>query len=239
MEILPPRTWQLRRAWISTQVKPKYKWKSHYLELAVGRIWIKNYCTHSSWIKRWGWKICRGISLHWKWPMYHTRYLELSLKKPRSPPQRTVTLFGLLFSHSVVSDCLWPQGLQHTRLLCPSLSLRVCSDLCSSSWGCHPTISSSAVPFFSCLQSFPASEFFPMSQLFTSSGQSIGALASSSVFPMNIQGWFPLGLTGLISLNFKELSRIFPNTTVWKHQFSAQLSLWFNSHIHIWLLEKP
>ena len=105
-----------------------------------------------------------------------------------------------------------------------------------SRW-CHPTISSSVVPFSSCLQSFPASGSFPMSWLFTSGGQSIGA--SASVLPMNIQGWFPLGLTGLISLLSKGCSRVFSNTTVWKHQFfSSQSSLGSNSHIHTWLLEK-
>ena len=95
-------------------------------------------------------------------------------------------------------------------------------------------------PFSSCLQSFPASGSFPLSQLFASGGQSIGVSASVSVLPMNIQGWFPLGWTGLIFLQSKGLSRVFPNTTVWKHQFfSAQPSLWSSSHIHTWLLEKP
>ena len=101
-------------------------------------------------------------------------------------------------------------------------------------------ISSSVVPFSSCSQSLPASESFPMSQLFASGGHSIGASTSASVFPVNIQGWFPFGLTGLISLQFKGISRVFSSTTVWKHQFfSAQPSLWSNSHIHRWLLEKP
>ena len=104
----------------------------------------------------------------------------------------------------------------------------------------HPAISSSAIPFSSCLQSFPVSRSFPMSQLFTSGGQSIGASASASVLPMTIQDWFSLGLTGLITLLSKGLSKVFPNTTVWKHKFfSAQPSLWSNSHIHTWLLEKP
>ena len=104
----------------------------------------------------------------------------------------------------------------------------------------HPTISSSVAPFPSCPQSFPASGSFPMSQLFTSGGQIIGASASILILPMNIQGWFPLGLTGWISLLSKGLARVFSNTTVQKHQFfSAQPSLWSNSHIHTWLLEKP
>ena len=112
--------------------------------------------------------------------------------------------------------------------------LRVSSNSSPFSWWCHPTISPSATPFSFCLQSLPASGSFPMGQLFSSGGQSIGASASASVLPMNIQGWFPLGLTGLISLQSKELSRVFSNTTVQKHQFfGAQLSLWSNSHIQI------
>ena len=106
-------------------------------------------------------------------------------------------------------------------------------------WWCHPTTSSS-VPFSSHLQSFPASRSFQMSQFFTSGGQNIGVSASASVLPMNIQDWFPLGWTGCVSLQSKGLSRVFPNTTVQKHQFFlTQLSLQSNSHIHTWLLEKP
>ena len=136
-----------------------------------------------------------------------------------------------------MSDSLQPHGLKHTRLPCLSLSLRVCSNSYPLSQWCHVTISSSVAPFFSCLQSFPASESFPMSWLFASDGQSIGA--SASVLPVNIQGWFPLGWTSWISLQSKGLSRVFSNTTVQKHQFfSAQLSLWTNSHIHTWLLER-
>ena len=108
------------------------------------------------------------------------------------------------------------------------------------SWWCSPTISSSAVPFSSHLQSFPASGSFPMSRFFASGGQNIGASASASVFPMNIPDWFPLGWTGWISLQSKGLSRVFSNSAVQKHRFfSAQLSLKSNSHIHTWLLEKP
>ena len=121
----------------------------------------------------------------------------------------------LLFSHSVVSESLWPHGPQHTRLPCPPPYPGVCSNSCPLSQWCHPTISSSFVPFSSCLQSLPASGSFPVSQLFASGNQSIGASASASVLPMNIQGWFPLGLTGLISLQSKGLSRVFSNTTVW------------------------
>ena len=121
-------------------------------------------------------------------------------------------------------DCM-----QHTRLLCPQLSLGVWSNSCSLSRWCHPTISFSAAPFSFCLQSFPASGSFPVSQLFASGGLGIGA--SVSVLPVNVQGWFPLGLTGLISLQSKGLSRVFSSTTVRKHQFfCTQPSLWSNSH---------
>ena len=122
------------------------------------------------------------------------------------------------FSHSVVSNSLWCHGLQHTRLPFPSPTP-------SSRW-CHPTISLSVIPFSSCLQSLPASGSFPMSQFFTSGGQSIGVSASALVLPVNIQDWFPLGLTGWVSLQSKGLSRVFSNTTVQKHQFfGTQLSL--------------
>ena len=112
----------------------------------------------------------------------------------------------LLFSHSVVSNSLWPYGLEHARLLCPSLSPRVCSNSCALSQWCHPTISSSVIPFSSYIQSFPASGSFPRSQLFASGGKSTGA--SASVLTMTIQGWFPLGLTGLISLLSKGLKSL-------------------------------
>ena len=143
------------------------------------------------------------------------------------------------FSHSVVSDSLRPHESQHARLSCPTPTPGMYSNSCPSSRRCHSTISPSVVPFSSCLQSFPASGSFPMSQFSASGGQSIGDSALASVLPMNIQDWFPLGLTGLI-LQSKGLSRVFSNTTVQKHQFfSVQLSLWSNSHIHTWLLEKP
>ena len=130
------------------------------------------------------------------------------------------------FSRSAMSDSLWPHGLQLSRLPCPSPTPRACSNSCPSNRWYHPTISSSAIPFSSCLQSFPPSGSFPMSQLFTSGGQSIGVSSSASVLPMNIQGWFPLGLTGWISLQSKGLSIVFSNTRVQKHQFfGTQLSL--------------
>ena len=144
------------------------------------------------------------------------------------------------FSFSVLSDSLWPHGLQHARLPCPLSTPGACSNSRPSSRWCHPTISSSVVPFFSCLQSFPTSGSFLISQLFSSGGQSIGVSASASVLPMNIQDWFPLGWTAWISLQSKGLSRDFSNITVQKHQFfSVQFSLQPNSHIHTWLLEKP
>jgi len=149
-------------------------------------------------------------------------------------------MINVQFSRSVMSSSLPPHGLQHSRLPCPSTTPGTCSNSCPLSQWCHPTISFSVFPFSSHLQSFSASGSFQMSQFFVSGGQSTGVLASVSVLPMNIQDWFPLGLTGWISLQFKGLSRIFSNTTVQKHQFfGAQPSLWSNSHIHTWLLEKP
>ena len=137
-----------------------------------------------------------------------------------------------------MSDSLQPHGLQHARLPYPSPTAEACANSCPSSRWCHPTITFSVVPFSSCLQSFPASGSFPMSQFFASGGQSITVSASASVLPMNIQGLFPLVLTGLISLQSKGPSRVFFNTTVQKHQFlGSQLSLWSSSHIHTWLLE--
>ena len=148
---------------------------------------------------------------------------------------------SLLFSRSVVSDSLQPHGLQHSRLPCPSLSCWACLNSCPLSQWCHPTILSSVAPFSSCLQSFPASGSFLMSQLFISGGPSIGASAPVSVLLVNIQGWLPLGLPGFISLQSKDSQELSP-TPQFKSgaQFlGAQPSLWSNSHIHIWLLEKP
>ena len=130
------------------------------------------------------------------------------------------------FSHSIGSDSLWPYGLQHPRLPCPSQTPRACSNSCPSSRWCHPTISSSVIPFSFCLQSFPVSGSFQMSQFFALGGQSIGVSVSTLILPMNVLDWFPLGWTGWISLQSKGLSRVFSNTTVQKHQFfGAQLSL--------------
>ena len=136
----------------------------------------------------------------------------------------TSQCLSVQLSHSVLTNSLWPHGLQHTRLPCPSRTPGACSSSCPLSWWCHPTISSSVIPFSSCLQSFTGS--FPMSQFLTSGGQSVGVSASASVLPINIQDWFPLGLTCWIFLLSKGLSRVFSNTTVQKHQFfSTQLSL--------------
>ena len=147
---------------------------------------------------------------------------------------------------SVPQSCLTlcdPMELQYARLPCPSPTSRACSNSCPSSQWCHPIISSSVIPFSFSLQSFPASESFPMSWPFTSGGQNIGASASASVLPMHTQGWFPLGLTGLISLLSKEISRVFSSTTVQKQQFfgapPSELDYKSNSHICTWLLEKP
>ena len=130
------------------------------------------------------------------------------------------------FSRSVVSDSLRPHGLQHTRLPCPSPTPGAYSNSCPLHRWCHPTISSSVIPFFSCLKSFPASGSFPMSQFFASGGHSSGVSASASVLPMNIYDWVPLGLIGWISLQPKGLSRVFSNTIVQKHQFFS------TQHLH-------
>ena len=143
---------------------------------------------------------------------------------------------------SVAQSCqtLRPHESQHARLPCPSRTPGIYTNPCPSSRWCHPAISSSVVPFSSCPQSPPASGSFPVTQLFTWGGQSTGVSASASVLPMNTQEWSPLGWTGWIFLQSKEISRVFSNTIVQKHQFfSAQLSSQSNSHIHTWPLEKP
>ena len=130
-------------------------------------------------------------------------------------------LFNLYSELVQLPSCVWvtqPHGLQHARLSCPSLTFRPCANPCPSSQWCHPTILSYVIPFSSCLQSFPASGSFPVSEFFTSSDQSIGAPASASVLPVNIQNWFPLGWAGWISLQYKGFSRVFSNTTVQKQQ---------------------
>ena len=163
---------------------------------------------------------------------FWTVVLEKTLKSPLDGKEITTVnqnqswIFigsSVQFSHSVMSNSLQPHELQHTRPPCTSPTPRVYPKPSPSSRWCHPTISSSFVPFYSHLQSFPASWSFPMSQFFTSGGQSIGVSVSASVLSKNIQDWFPLGLTGWISLQSKRLSRAFSNTTVQKHQFFSAL----------------
>ena len=165
-----------------------------------------------------------GSILHIRWP-------KLSFNPAFSSVQ---------FSHSIVSDSLWPHEPQHARPPWPSPTPGVHSNWRPSSQWCHPAISSSVVPFSSCPQSLPASESFPMSQLFALGVQSTGASALASFLPKKSQGWSPSEWTGWISLQAKGLPRVFSNTTIQKYQFfGTQLSLWSNSHIHTWLLEKP
>ena len=154
--------------------------------------------------------------------------------------QATVFFSSVQFSRSVVSDSLRSHELQHARPPCPSPSPGVHAHSHPSSCWCHPAISSSVVPFFSCPQSLPTSESFPMSQLFAWGGQSTGVSASASFLPKKSQGWSPSEWIGWISLQSKGLSRVFSNTTVQKYQFfSSQPSSQSNSHIHTWPLEKP
>ena len=149
-------------------------------------------------------------------------------------------MLSVQFSHSVTSECLWPHALQHARLPSPSPTPGAYTNSCSLSQWCHPTTSSSVIPFSSHLQSFPASGSFPMIQFFASGGQSIGVSASASVLLMNTQDLFPLRWTGWISLHPKVLSRVISKITVQKQQFfSTQLFLYSSSHIQTWLLEKP
>ena len=167
------------------------------------------------------------------YPASNLDWLFISYKMSRSCSIMTVQSLSCV-------QLLRPHGLQHTRFPCPSPAPRAYSSSCPLSRWCHPTISFSVIPFSSRLQSFPALGSFSVNQSFSSGGQSIGVSASASVLPMNTQHWFPSGLVGSISLPCKGLSRVFTNTAVQKHQFfSAQLSLWSNSHIHTWLLEKP
>ena len=151
--------------------------------------------------------------------------LKLNIQKTKIIASGLIQFSSVQFSRSVVSDSLWPHESQHARPPCPSPTPGVYTNSCPSSRWYHPAISSSVVPFSSCPQPFPASGSFPVSQLFTSGGQSAGVSASASVLPMNTQDWSPLGWTGWISLQSKRLSRVFSNTTVQKHQFfSTQLS---------------
>ena len=161
------------------------------------------------------------------------------LRRKRKGRKEEIYVSSVQFSRSVVSDSLRPHESQHTRPPCPSPTPGVHPDSRPSSQRCHPAISSSVIPFSSCPQSLPASESFPMSQLFAWGGQSTGVSASASFLPKKSQGWSS-EWTGWISVQSKGLSRVFSNTTVQKHQFfSTQLSSQSNSHIHTWPLEKP
>ena len=169
-----------------------------------------------------------------------TMHIPQILRTLLIPHSRHLLFQSVQFSNSVVSDSLGPHESQHARPPCPSPTPRVLSDSHPSSQWCHPAISSSVISFSSCPQSLPASESFPMSQLFAWGGQSTGVSASASFLPKKSQGWSPSEWTGWISLQSKGLSRVFSNTTVQKHQFFiAQLSSQSNSHIHTWPLEKP
>ena len=198
--------------------------------------------------KNWGWgwryvNIDQNAFVSWHSAQFHA--IKYVLKKLKSHGLCTEVIYNpsfnsVQFSSSIMSSCLRPHGQQHTRHSCPSPTPRACSNSCPSSQWFHSTISSSVVPFLLLPSIFPASGSFPMNQFFPSGGQSTGVSASASVFPVNIQDWFPLGLTGWNFLQSKGLSRVFSNTTVQKHQFfSTQLSLWSNSYIHTWLVEKP
>ena len=170
--------------------------------------------------------------LGWNSGLSHSRWILYLLSHQRSP--------SVQFSSSVVSDSLQPHESQHARPPSPSPTPGVHSDSCPSSQWCHPAISSSVIPFSFCPQSLPASQSFPMSQLFTWGGQRTGVSASASFLPKNTQGWSPSEWTGWISMQSKGLLRVFSNTTVQKHQFfSAQPSSQSNSHIHTWPQEKP
>ena len=178
------------------------------------------------------WMKWKFISAFLYWTLYFCHYVIFSVNCYWKYDYYGIS--SVQFSHSVMCS-LRHHGLQHTRPPCPSPAPRVHSNSCPLSRWCHPTISSSVFPFSSCLQSFPASGSFQMSQLFTWGGQSVGVSASTSVLPVTIQDWFPLEWTGCISLQSKGLSRVFSNTTVQKHQLSSQS----NCRIHTWLLEKP
>ena len=172
--------------------------------------------------------------------LYTQYYIKISFNDYFIRSKKLQTISSVQFSHSVVSDSLWPHESQHARFPCPSPTPRVHSDSRPSSQWCHPAISSSVVPFSFCPQFLPASESFPMNQLFAWGGQSTGVSALASFLPKKSQGWSPSEWTGWISLQCKGLSRVFSSTTVQKHQFfSAQPSSQFNSHIHTWPQEKP
>ena len=181
------------------------------------------------------------IIYRWRFRLHLTTIIYNTLRNifpPTYLPEFLIIFFQFSSVQSIMSDSLWPHGLQHARPPCSLPTPGVYPNSWPLSWWCHPSISSSVFPFSSSLQSFPASGSFPRSEFFASGGQSIGVSASASVLPVNIQNWFHLGWTGLISLQSKGLSRV--NTTVQKHQFfGTRLSSQSNSHIHTWPLEKP
>ena len=180
----------------------------------------------------------RAFSKYTYWvsyPRYRAKCSYLSVKNSRAE-----TWASAQFSPSVMSNSLWPYGLQNARLPCPSPTTRACSNSCPLSRWCHPIISSSVVPSSSCLQSFQHQGLFK----WVSSSHKVAKVLEFQLqhqsFQWPSQDWFPLGLTGLIFLLSKGLSRVFPSTTLQKHQFlNAQPSLWYNTHIRTWLLEKP
>ena len=181
-------------------------------------------------------KDCKNIS--WKYEQAENSIWPECLYS-MNKEKKNLCIVVVVVSVTKLSNSLRLHGLQHAKVPCPSLSSRVCSNSWPLSWSCYRTISSSAALLSFSLQSFLESGSFPMSHLFALGGQSIGASPSTSGLPLNIQGWFPLGLTGLISLLSQGLTRVFTSTIIQKHQFfGAQLSLWSNSHIHTWLLEK-
>ena len=162
--------------------------------------------------------VCSVIWYSWVWKVLSWWHQSTGFLLRDFLSTRHYHAIPVQFSHSVMSDSLWPDGPQHARPPCLSPTPGVYSNSCPLSWWCHPTISSSVIPF-SCPQSFPASGSFQMSQFFASGGQNIGISASTSVLPVNTQDWSPLGWTGWISLQSKGLSTVFSNTTVQKHQF--------------------
>ena len=175
------------------------------------------------------------VAKTWKLPKCPSRWMQKEDVVHSIQWNIIQSLSSFQFSHSVMSASLQPQGLQHARLPCPSPSPIVCSNSCPLSWWCLPTISSSVIPFSSCVQGL-----FQWVGSLHHVAKVLDFPASASVLPINIQGWFPSGLTGLISLLSKRLSRVFSSTTVQRHQFfRTKPFLLSNSHICTWLLERP
>ena len=213
-------------------------WSRTFLASLMAQMVKNPPAMQETWVQSLGWEdpLEEGMATHssilaWRipWTEEPGRLQSMGSQRVRQDWATSTFISHLLssiqFSSSVVSNSLW-HGQQHTRPPCPSPTTGPWSNPCPLSWWCHPTISSSVVPFSSCLQSLPASGSFPVSQFFTSGGQRIGVSASASVLPMDTQDWSPLGWTGWIFLQSKGLSRVFSNTTGQNHQFFyAQLSL--------------